>query len=130
MLIRGTLTRKGFKMFYTYRQNNSGGFFRGPAKYVIIEAHNREMANSLAELHDVYFDGCEAGADCSCCGDRWYRTYDKGTKSPEIYGKTIQEHVLDDTRYVSNYSIPVAIVHYLDGRQSVYKEEPEDSEDM
>ena len=56
--------------FYLYDQNNSGGFFTSP-QLVVVYAENAEEANELAERHGVYFDGCETGTDCSCCGDRW-----------------------------------------------------------
>ena len=40
--------------FYTFNQNNSGGFFVGP-EYVIIEADSADDANMIALDHDVYF---------------------------------------------------------------------------
>lgn len=76
-------------MFYTFSQNNSGGYFCGP-RYVIIEADSGSEANHIAQNHPdspIYFDGCSTGQDCSCCGDRWYETRDEaGKESPEIYG--------------------------------------------
>lgn len=73
-------------MFYTFVQNNSGGSFFGP-HYVIIEANTAEEANNIAESHGIYFNGCEDGKDCSCCGDRWHPANDEyGTESPQIYG--------------------------------------------
>ena len=45
-------------MFYTFRQNNSGGDFIGPAITVIIEATSPAEANTLAEHNGLYFDGC------------------------------------------------------------------------
>jgi hypothetical protein len=38
---------------------------------LVIEAFNEKEALSKAEDMGVYFDGCEDGRDCSCCGDRW-----------------------------------------------------------
>ena len=55
--------------FYTYRQNNSGGFFKEPAINIVIEADGFEEANAIAEANGVYF---EDRGDCvSCCGSRW-----------------------------------------------------------
>ena len=73
--------------FFTFRQNNSGGFFDG-TEYVIIEADSADEANMIAMDHDIYFDGCHKGLDCPCCGDRWSEVdeYDPSEK-PEIYGK-------------------------------------------
>ena len=76
-------------MFYTFSQNNSGGYFTGPAQYVIIEADSRNEAKRQAEeRYGLYFDGEE---DCPCCGNRWSGCYD-GTEKPEIYGKPPEEH--------------------------------------
>lgn len=78
--------------FYTYRQNNSGGFFDEPALYVIVEADDSEEADERALTVGVYFDGIAEGLDCECCGDRWDRANNKGTESPEIYGKPAEQH--------------------------------------
>lgn len=62
-------------MFYTFYQNNSGGYFEGPTM-VIIEAHSADEANEIAEERaGIYFDGVALGRDCWCCGDRWYRVH-------------------------------------------------------
>jgi hypothetical protein len=87
-------------MFYTYRQNNSGGSFNQNERvgqYVIIEAENANKANDYAvDKVGIYFDGCDGGLDCSCCGDRWYPCYeDDGDQEPKIYGKTIEEFKKD-----------------------------------
>lgn len=56
---------------FEYRQNNSGGFFRGPI-YVFVQAKHVSEANYLAEAHmGIYFDGVADDIDCDCCGDRW-----------------------------------------------------------
>ena len=82
---------------YIYTQNNSAGAYdypewSGPAdrggvfaasKYqdklvdVWVLAESTIEADALAqEYAGVYFDGCESGMDCDCCGDRWYRADD------------------------------------------------------
>ena len=80
-------------MFYTFSQNNSGGDFiinDKVAEWVIIEADSADEANDIAEGVGIYFDGCENGYDCDCCGDRWYRQYDdEGTETPQIYGRPV-----------------------------------------
>lgn len=60
---------------YEFDQNNTGGSFDVDDKLchrVYIEANDIEEAVSIAEGMGVYFNGCEEGLDCSCCGDRWY----------------------------------------------------------
>ena len=83
-------------MFYTFTQNNSGGSFitdEAIAHYVIIEADSADEANSIAESKGIYFNGCEIGEDCPCCGDRWYAQYDDkdGTDTVMIYSKDPSE---------------------------------------
>ena len=56
--------------FFFYIQNNSFGRFESPM-FVVVKAENPDEANALAESVGLYFDGCEAGIDCDCCGDRW-----------------------------------------------------------
>jgi len=63
-------------MFFLFRQNNSGGFFIPPAKFVIVEADNAKEANAIALEHGVYFNGVVLEIDCACCGDRFSRVED------------------------------------------------------
>ena len=64
-------------MFYCFIQNNSGGHFdydkvQGISHYVVIEGDSVEDIENKAENIGIYFDGCDKGFDCLCCGDRWY----------------------------------------------------------
>ena len=70
-------------MFFTYRQNNSGGYFYGNL-LVIVEADSYKEADRIAEADgEVYFNGCTRGHDCPCCGDRWYSSfYSEGDEVP------------------------------------------------
>ena len=100
--------------FYEYTQNNSGGSFLksekdGICEYVIIEALNAEHANTRAEDIGLYFDGCNNGNDCPCCGDRWYMADERdGSEVPSIYGEPLEKIKKDF--YREN-----CFVHYLDG---------------
>jgi len=100
-------------MFYTFRQNNSGGWLAKDHnfdQYVIIEAVDADQAN-------VRF--LELGPElsyCQCCGERWGDVYDgDGTEAPEIYGDPVNEYV----PYGRNNN--AAIVHYLDGHKDKIK---------
>lgn len=99
--------------FFTYRQNNSGGSFEVDDKvdvYVIIEAESAVQANSIADDIGIYFDGCEKGLDCECCGDRWAEVDESdGREVPMIYSYPVSE-------YQSYVLRRTAKVHYLDGR--------------
>lgn len=60
--------------WFHYHQNNSGGFFeRGMPHNLFVEAESAHVANARAAEVGVYFDGCDWGIDCDCCGDRWSR---------------------------------------------------------
>ena len=60
-------------MIYSFRQNNSGGYYVQPAKYIIVkDAKDSEHATEIAMQAGMYLDGVAAGSDCYCCGDRWY----------------------------------------------------------
>lgn len=101
-------------LFYTYSQNNSGGSFRisdeeGICEYVIIEALNSAHADTRAESIGLYFDGCDEGIDCPCCGDRWYEqaSYEKGYEVPSIYGRPADQEI-------KSWYRNRCFVHYLD----------------
>jgi hypothetical protein len=73
--------------FYTFSQNNSGGYFdvddsKGIGHYVIIEAVSEDDAILRAEEIGLHFDGF---GDCPCCGNRW-SSYCEESDRPEIYG--------------------------------------------
>ncbi len=61
--------------FYEFTQNNSGGSFDVDDKLchrLFIEELSEGAAIAKAKDMGVYFDGCDSGIDCDCCGDRWY----------------------------------------------------------
>jgi len=103
--------------FFTYIQNNSGGGFHqdeesGIGLNVIIEANSSEEANDKAESIGLYFDGCDNDRDCSCCGDRWYRSYEDGTDTPRIYDQDVSSQ-----DYKEEWMIwgPYSYIHYTNG---------------
>lgn len=106
-------------MFWEFNQNNSGGSFvfdekRGLTHYVIIEAKSRDEAISRAEDIGIYFNGCDDGRDCSCCGDRWYPPYqDAGDPEPTVYGKSFKTAKL--SRWMKKGK--EICVHYLNGKK-------------
>lgn len=107
-------------MFFHYSQNNSGGSFdfdreRGITHHVVIEANSADDANERAEAIGLYFDGCDAGIDCDCCGDRWYAKWENsaGYAEPTVYGQPAFE-VEHHTRWMAPN--PEVVIHYADGR--------------
>jgi hypothetical protein len=111
-------------LFYTYSQNNSGGSFdvdlkTGIAETVIIQAASVEEANAKAENIGLYWNGCDSGIDCECCGDRWSQPWDDGTPTPEIYGQPVNQENVNKT-FCTGLRSAVA-VHYYDGRIKIWK---------
>lgn len=103
--------------FWTFNQNNSGGHFDfqpndGITHFVIIEANDETHAMQRALDIGLYFNGCDAGTDCDCCGDRWSEPYGEGDPEPLIYGKPPGEY---DFQWMEDGK--ETCVHYLDGRK-------------
>lgn len=88
---------------FKFGQNNSGGNFviddvRGLGPNVYIEAVDHNHANSRAEDVGIYFNGCDDGRDCDCCGDRWHTAWkEDGLDGIEINHYTFGWH---DTIYI------------------------------
>lgn len=101
--------------FFHFSQNNSGGYFdfelNKITHHVIIEAKNADHANFLAEEIGLYFNGCNSGIDCSCCGDRWYHACGEGDDTALIYGIPLEKY----TDMWFGDKQPHTYVHYLDG---------------
>ena len=107
-------------LYYMYSQNNTGGRFDVDdevAHYVLIEATSPEDSDRIAQSHGIYFDH-GYNRDCSCCGTRWSEagTYD-ATKTPQIYGKSVEEALADNFGGWRKK----AIVYYIDGSKPIYE---------
>lgn len=85
----------GAPIFWRYDQNNTGGWFDDDLPRVLwVQAETAHDADARAEALGVYFDGVDAGRDCDCCGDRWYRAgvYDRYPIHPDArWGHTPQD---------------------------------------
>ena len=102
--------------YYHFSQNNSGGCLdhkpdKGIVHHVIIEAMNADHANQRAEEIGLYFDGCDSGTDCECCGDRWRRTdeYD-ANDTPMVYGEPAESYV---DKWFTDKGEPSVAIHHL-----------------
>jgi len=113
-------------MFYHYSQNNSGGSFifnedSGITNHVVIEADSASEANKMAEEIGIYFNGCDSGLDCECCGDRWDSVYGEGDKVPMVYNKILGEKFVD--KWPNRAWMPEGyetVVHFKDGTKKWY----------
>ena len=107
-------------LFYTFTQNNSGGYFDfnevdGITRFVIIEAQNSDNANSLATDKSIYFNGCNRDMDCACCGDRWSMAGEsEGTNKPKVYGEDATKEMVGMTWMKKDHEV---CVHYLSGKK-------------
>lgn len=107
--------------FYEYNQNNSGGSFHKDDKVchrLFIQASDANEADEKAKSLGVYFDGCDAGLDCDCCGDRWYRAY-SGLEFPMDWGSGLVFHNVEEyAQYLADeygWTNPDARIYYEDG---------------
>ena len=113
--------------FWTFNQNNSGGHFdfqldSGITHFVIIEANDDTHAMQRALDIGLYFNGCYAGMDCECCGDRWSVPHGDGDPEPLIYGEPPGAYGyqwMEDGRETC--------VHYLDGRKEWFGVKPRET---
>jgi hypothetical protein len=117
--------------WFDFEQNNSGGVFTGPAIKVLVEAQSKRVAMAIAEDNEIYFNGCENGIDCECCGDRWREPWDEdGAYRPLISGVPPQEFVDPATKpkfsspYWGNRRgkvwIPEVLLIHADGRREEF----------
>ena len=107
-------------LYYTYRQNNSGGHFITDDKvcgFVVIQAHDEKDADRRAQNIGIYFDGVAGGWDCDCCGDRWSNAWQDGTEQPELYGKHPADY---DDSFTKNGEVFCRVYH-LDKSIKEYK---------
>jgi hypothetical protein len=108
--------------FFHFNQNNTGGVWQfddAVTHHVVIEADSSEDADKRAEAIGIYFDGCESGMDCRCCGDRWYRTYGDGDDEPMVYGEPAAEYEPGKMSWWRMDGAEV-YVYYKDGRKAEF----------
>lgn len=108
--------------WYKWNQNNSGGSFHvndDVTHRIYIEAYSYEEAERKALGLGVYYNGCDDGSDCPCCGDRWYEG-DEVT-FPLSWGKELNFNNIEEyAGYMTdNYGwcSPDAYLYYHDGRK-------------
>lgn len=109
--------------FFHFSQNNSGGSFDfsesfGITHHVVIEAKDADDANVIAIEKGLYFDGCDSGQDCHCCGDRWYRQSGDGDDVPTVYSAPLGEKRDGKSFFSRGWMAPgrETAVHFTDAR--------------
>lgn len=124
------------KLFwFEYRQNNSGGRFitdDDVAKYVLIQETDAGPANHKAEQVGIYFDGCNQGWDCDCCGDRWNEVGDplddfSTSDYKNNWTRKVHDNVIDYAKAIaagdtfSHKGENSVIVYFADGHKEIFK---------
>jgi len=109
--------------FFTFVQNNSGGYFYENAEvahYLIIEAQNVDEAISKMETITENWSNY-----CSCCGERWSCWMDErdGKEEPMVYDRKAKE---PSTNY---YDKGTVIIYYYDGTKEKLRYPTEESEE-
>jgi hypothetical protein len=105
-------------MFYQFNQNNTGGSFDVNDKVchrLLIEAKSEKQSIKIAKKLGVYFNGCDKGIDCECCGDRWY--YPDEIRFPKIYGELTFNNPEEYMQYLADnfaWTSPDSRIYYLD----------------
>lgn len=119
--------------WYKYRQNNSGGWFQidnDVSIHVLIQAASTGEADIKAQDIGIYFNGCESGNDCDCCGNRWNGA-DWPVDEFSVYywkerDRKVFNNVRDYAQAVADESIwaedgkPSVIVYYADGSKELF----------
>ena len=109
------MTYRTTTKLYSFRQNNTfGSWDEGVGHNVLVEASTSGEANERALTAGVYFNGCTAGRDCGCCGDRWYPAYE----DPLPFERPLGIGTLEE--YLPRESERRLRVVYADGTQDVY----------
>ncbi len=98
--------------FFTFNQNNSGGYFVIDLKYgigeiIIIEAEN--SSNAIKRLYEIGENVSGFSDYCDCCGERWsdYMNDEAGKDVPSLYDDPIE-------KVVKSWYRNGAHVHYAD----------------
>lgn len=105
--------------WFTFNQNNSGGFFvddENVCECVIIQAETAEDASRFARR---IMDNSDS---CPCCGDRWNFYVDEtdGYDVPSVYGEPLIGKLCSLGLYKRERFRRKAILHYANGeRQTV-----------
>lgn len=102
--------------WYEWTQNNSGGSFDVDDKIthrLFIEAETKDEAEAKAESIGVYYDGCQSGMDCECCGDRWYEGHE--LELPYYSGAETVEEAAQYLADKYGWCSPDARIFYKDG---------------
>lgn len=94
--------------WFTYDQNNSGGYFIDNdqvSHLICVQAETAKEANEKASVITEDFSEW-----CECCGERWYLSErdSDGADVPAQYGKALSESS-------PCYSRKTAVLHFANG---------------
>ena len=101
--------------FYTFIQNNSGGYFIKDDNFAeVVNIEEISMVSAWDKL--IKKLGANEHCSCSCCGERWSYPWEDEDEFP--YEPKINELSAEDyikKQKISNYFIYDCVIHYYDG---------------
>jgi len=102
-------------MFYRFRQNNSGGYLREPARNVYVEAASEDEARlKFTQINGCYFDP-DYKRDCRCCGNRWDEyIWDTYANDYELMRAIEEEIKNNDAWSIKKEEVPFAYIKSVD----------------
>lgn len=106
--------------WYRFNQNNTGGKWQGPAMIVGVEAESVADALYIAPRFGLYFNGCDAGLDCKCCGDRWYEPQEYAREDIRGYFDSNQFGLRDQSiKWAQRNNIAMVALYAADGSTEI-----------
>ena len=82
-----------------------------------IWAHSAKQADAIAEQNGVYFDGCQEGLDCPCCGDRWSSAWGVEPDMDDAPVDVLVKHLTTETKagtsdlaYATSWNLGIRII--------------------
>ena len=96
--------------WYRYNQNNSGGYFVGPAENVWIQGYG--IKDIERRFDDLDLDT----SYCSYCGERWRGPFGENelTDEPEYYGEKLTE-LKENPWQISSSDVPFGFLVFANG---------------
>lgn len=97
--------------WFTFSQNNSGGYFDEDDNVCEIVSIQAETAKDAVRFAKRIMDNSNS---CDCCGSRWsfYMREDDGYDVPSLYGDPL-------VGSKASFFRTKAILHYADGKRQI-----------
>lgn len=101
--------------WYCFDQNNSGGYFTPPARFVWVQGFNPGDIQAR-------FDSLGVSTEyCPCCGERWTRARDLSelTDTPEHFGRPLDQLTEPPSNVTRESKVPFGLLVFYNGTQKI-----------